>query len=393
MLGACAALALIGSACERDTADPPGAALEGQSAPLPVTVVTVEPQTLPVTWEMIGQTQGSREVEVRPRVTGILLKRLFEEGSFVQRGTILFQIDPLPFETAFEQIRGVVAQAEAQLSKARQDVARLRPLYADNAVSKKELDDAVAAMESAEANLFSARAQLKAAKIDLGYTSIEAPISGVTSRAAVSEGSLVTAQQTLLTRIFQVDPLWVTFSFSSKGYAELQNEIAAGRMVLPPENKFTVQLVRQTGEVYEREGVLNFRDTTVDPKTGTILGRAQFPNPDAQILAGEFVRLRISGARRPDAILIPQRAMVQGPRGESVYVLSDAGKADPRPIVVGETRGQNIIVVKGLKGGEQVIVEGLAKLRPGAPVKAVPAPAPDGVAPSKPNASAPPAPQ
>ena len=300
--------------CIRSEDDTQAAAQKGQAAPAPVTVMTVQPQTRPVTWEVIGQTQGSREVEVRPRVTGILL-------------------------------------------------------------SKKELDDAVAALHSARANLFSARAQYKAAEIDLGYTTIEACISGVTSRAAVSEDSLVTAQQMLLTRVFQVDPLWVTFSFSSKDYAEMQYDVQVGRDVMPPGNKFTVQLLRHTGDRYAHTGVLNFQDSTVDPKTGTIQGRAQFPNPDAQVLAGEFVRLRIRGATHPDAILIPQRAMVQGPSGQNVYVLTESGKADLRPVTVGETRNEEIIVVDGLAAGDRVILDGLVKLRPGAPVKAVAAPA------------------
>jgi membrane fusion protein (multidrug efflux system) len=376
------ALALASASCSRSEDDTQVAAQKGQAAPLPVTVITVQPKTLPVNWEVIGQTQGSREVEVRPRVTGILLERLYTEGSFVKRGTVLFRIDPLPFQTALEQIRGIVGQAEAELARTEQDVARLRPLFADNAVSKKELDDAVAALHSARANLFSARAQYKAAEIDLGYTSVEAFISGVTSRAAVSEGSLVTAQQTLLTRIFQVDPLWVTFSFSSKDYAEMQNDMQAGRVTLPPASKFTVELQRLSGDRYERTGVLNFRDTTVDPKTGTIQARAQFPNPDAEVLAGEFVRLRIRGATHPNAILIPQRAMVQGPTGQNVYVLTESGKADLRAVTVGETRGENIIVVDGLVAGDRVILDGLVKLRPGAPVKAVAAPAAEESAPA-----------
>ena len=362
------------SGCSGDGSSGDAPATTGQGAPLPVTVVAVEPKTLPVVWDAIGRTEGSREVEVRPRITGILLERAYLEGSYVRRGTVLFRIDPLPFRTALEQIRGVVAQAEAELARTEQDVARLRPLYADNAVSKKELDDAVAALQAAQANLVSARAQYKSAEIDLGYTTIAAPISGVTGRAAVSEGSLVTALETLLTRIYQVDPLWVTFSFSSREYAQVQNEVHAGRIVLPPANELAVELRRQTGERYARTGVLNFRDTTVDPKTGTIQARAQFPNPDAEVLAGEFVRLRISGATRPNAIVIPQRAMMQGPTGQSVFVLTESGKADLRPIVTGETLGENIIVVEGLRAGERVIVDGIVKLRPGAPVQVVSAP-------------------
>jgi membrane fusion protein (multidrug efflux system) len=368
----------LAAGCDRTAEDPRAAAQTGQAAPLPVTVMAVEPQTLPVTWEVIGQTQGSREVEVRPRVTGILLERRYTEGSYVKRGALLFRIDPLPFQTAVEQTRGLVGQAEAELSRTQQDVARLQPLYADNAVSKKELDDAVSAMQAAHANLFSVRAQHKAAQIDLGYTSIEAPISGVTSRAAVSEGSLVTALQTLLTRIFQVDPLWVNFSFPSKDFAEIQHEIQTGRIAMPPANGFTVEMLRQNGERYARTGRLNFQDTTVDPKTGTIEARAQFPNPDAQVLAGEFVRLRISGAVRPAAILIPQRAMMQSPTGQGVYVLTEAGKADMRRIATGETVGEQIIVVEGLDAGEQVIVDGIVKLRPGAAVQAIRAPKPHG---------------
>ena len=367
--------------------DDKAAAQKGGAAPLPVTVITVQPQTLQVTWEVIGQTQGSREVEVRPRVTGILLERLYTEGSFVKRGTVLFRIDPLPFKTALEQIRGIVGQAEAELARTEQDVARLRPLFADNAVSKKELDDAVAALHSARANLFSVRAQYKAAEIDLGYTSVEAFISGVTSRAALSEGSLVNAMETLLTRIYQVDPLWVTFSFASKDYAQIQSEIAAGRIELPPEREFTVELQRQTGELYGRTGRLDFQDTSVDTKTGTIQARARFPNPDAEILPGAFVRMRIRGAVRPQAILIPQRAMLQGPTGQTVFVLTESGKADLRSIVTGQTRGENIIVVEGLKAGERVIVDGIVRLRSGVPVQVVPAPGADAATPAGPGAA------
>lgn len=336
-----------------------------------VTVVTVAPQTIAVTFEAIGQTEGSREVELRARVGGILLRHAYTEGSFVKEGTLLFKIDPAPYEAALNRLKGVLAQEEAQLEKATRDEARLKPLYAEKAVSRKDYEDSMSARETAVARVQSAHAAVTEAWLNLDYTNVQAPISGVTGRAEKSEGSLIAANTDLLTRISQVHPIYANFSYSENTLLRVREEVAAGQLVLPPDDEFKVELKLSDGRSYPQTGQLNFNDFRVQSGTGTIQVRAVFPNPKRTLLPGQFVRVALHGATRPNAILVPQDAVITGAKGKIAYVVNGDGKAESRPIETGEWRENYFLVISGLKPGDRVITSELMKLKPGAPVKVV----------------------
>jgi membrane fusion protein, multidrug efflux system len=347
----------------------------GGMPPPEVTVATVAPQTLQVTLEYTGQTAGSREVEVRARVTGILLSRNFREGGPVKKGQSLFTIDPKPFEAVAARAEADVAAAEARLEQARRNAARLKPLYAEKAVSQKEYDDAVSGEAIGAADLNAARARLAEARLSLGYTKVEAPVSGIASRALPSEGTLVSGPNVLLTTVTQVDPIWVNFGIPDNEQARLQKEAEAGRLTLPKTGSFEVQLRLADGSLYPKTGRLNFSDVRISPATGTREARAELPNPDGTLRPGQFVRVILNGAVRPNAVVVPQRAVLEGPQGKFVYVVDEKSTAQPRPVQAGEWSGDSWVITSGLKAGEQVIVDGVMKLGPGAPVKLAEKPA------------------
>ncbi len=347
-----------------------GAAGKGPGMGMPppeVNVVTVTPRSLPLTFEYAGQTAGSREVEVRARVAGILLKRNFEEGKPVKQGQSLYLIDPAPFQAAAARAEADVAAAEARHEQARRNAARLKPLYAEKAVSQKEYDDAASAEAITAADVKAAKARLTEARLSLSYTKVEAPISGVASRSLRSEGSLVGGPETLLTTVMQTDPIWVNFGIPDNEQAELQRESQAGRVTIP--KRFEVQLRLSDGTLYAPSGKLNFSDVRVSPATGTREARAEIPNPKGVLRPGEFVRVVLRGAARPNALTVPQRSVLEGPQGKFVYIVDDKSTAQPRPVEVGQWAGEDWIINKGVQPGERVIVEGLMRLGPGAPVR------------------------
>jgi membrane fusion protein (multidrug efflux system) len=344
--------------------------------PAAVTTMVVQPRTLPVSYEYVGQTTGSKEVEVRARVTGILERRLFAEGAPVKAGQALFTIDPKPLEAQAAAADAEVARARAQLAQAERELARLKPLAERRAVGQKEADDAASNAELARAGLKSAEAKLAEVRLNLGYTRVTAPITGLSSRANKSEGSLVSANDTLLTLIWQVDPIWVPFNVSENDRLQLERAVAAGRLVLPKDNAFDVTVKLTDGSTFPRKGRINFSDTRVNPSTGTYEMRAEISNADAALKPGQFVRVQLKGATRTSAIAIPQIAVQDGPQGKFVYVTGKDkdGKdvAVVRPIVLGdwvEADGVNLWVVEsGLAAGDTVIVYGIAKLQPGGPI-------------------------
>ena len=337
--------------------------------PMEVAVTTVSPRALPVSFDAVGQTAGSREVEVRARVGGILQEQLYTEGAWVKAGTVLFKIDPAPYQAALSKAQGVLAQEEAQLAKATQDLERMRRLVDQGFVARKDYDDAVAARQAALARVQSARAGVTEARLQLDYTSVQAPISGVTGRAEKSEGSLVAAGTDLLTTVAQIEPIYVNFSYSEMDLLRVRSEIAAGRLVLPPTDQLEVEVTLADGSRYPHTGRLNFNDLRVRAGTGTIEARAVLPNPNRQLLPGQFVRVVLTGAMRPNAILIPQQAVLTGPKGKFVYVVTDGGKVEVRPVETGDWAGDDFLVLSGLRPGDRVVTSGAAKLQPGAPVK------------------------
>ena len=342
----------------------------GMGMPPPeVNVATVAPKNVPVTFEYVGQTAGSREVEVRARVTGILLKRNFDEGAPVKQGQSLFTIDPAPYQAAAARAEADVGAAEARLEQARRNAARLKPLYAEKAVSQKDYDDAVSGEAIGTADLKAARARLAEAKLNLDYTKVEAPVSGVASRALRSEGSLVSGPDVLLTSVVQVNPMWVMFGVPDNDQARIQKEMQAGHLVLPKDGRFEVALLLPDGSVYRHTGKLNFTDVRISPNTGTRESRAEVPNPEGTLRPGQFVRVQLRGAQIPNAVLVPQRAVLEGPQGKFVYVVNEQSQAEVRPVEAGEWAGDSWVITSGLKAGERVITDGLLKLGPGAPVR------------------------
>jgi len=332
-----------------------------------VTVAAAARETLPVSWEYSAQTAGSREVEVRARVTGILLSRNFKEGERVKKGQSLFTIDPKPFEAALARAVADVAAAEARYEQAKRNAARMKPLYAEKAVSQKEHDDAVSSEQIGFADVKAAQARLTEARLNMSYTKVEAPVSGVTTRALPSEGTLVSGPGVLLTSVVQIDPIWVNFGIPDNEQAQLQKDAQAGSIKLPAE--FEVEVRLSDGTVYPHKGKLNFSDVRVSTATGTREARAELPNPDGALHPGLFVRVVLKGAVRPNAVTVPQRAVLEGPQGKFVYIVDEKGTAQPRPVQAGEWTGERWIITSGLQGGERVIVDGVMKIGPGAPVK------------------------
>ncbi|MGZ5036326.1 MAG: efflux RND transporter periplasmic adaptor subunit [Usitatibacter sp.] len=342
----------------------------GGMPPALVAVKEVQRATVPVEFEYPAQTAGSREAEVRSRVAGILLKRNYEEGASVRAGQSLFTIDSAPFEAAAASAEADVAAAEARASNAARTAKRLKPLYEAKAVSQKDYDDAVSAEEVADADLKAARGRLATARLNLGYTKVESPISGLTSRSLKSEGTLIAGPADLLTTVTQVDPIYVNFGLSESEQGALKRDAAEGRLALPKDGRFEVALKFEDGRVYTRTGKLVFTDVRVNTQTGTSDARAEVPNPAGEVRPGQFVRVVLKGAQRPNAITVPQRAVMEGAQGKMVYLLSKESTAIPRPVKVGEWVGADWIITSGLEPGDKVIVDGLAKIFfPGAPVQ------------------------
>ena len=362
----------------------------GGMPPAVVAVKEVQPATVPVEFEYPAQTAGSREVEVRARVPAVLLKRNYEEGATVRKGQSLFTLDARTYEAAAARAEADVSAAEARAAAAQRNAARMKPLFAAKAASQKDLDDAVSADEVATADVKAAKARLTEARLNLEYTKVESPISGLTSRALKSEGSLINGPAELLTTVSQVDPIYVNFGLSEAEQSRLRQEAAAGKLTLPKDGRFDVAIRFEDGKVYSRPGKLVFTDTRLNAQTGTSDARAEIPNPAGEVRPGQFVRIVLKGAQRPDAIAVPQRAVQESPQGKIVYVLSPDSKAMPRPIVVGDWTGSDWIVTSGLNAGDKVIVDGIAKIFfPGMPVQVGDPNAPPPGAPGAPPKDAP----
>jgi membrane fusion protein (multidrug efflux system) len=344
------------------------------SHPIPqVEVMTVTPQTVTDEPEFIGQSESSRPVEIRPQVTGLIKERFFQEGRDVKKGDRLYQIDPVPFQAAALSAKAKVSQAEARLVQAKQNLARVKPLLAEQAVAQKDVDDAVAEELGAKAALEGAKADRVKAEFDLSNTQIIAPIDGLIERTRVYEGRLVAAQTDLLTIIHQVDPMYVIVSAPESWLLQRNRELAEHKVQRPDLYQLRGVITFADGSTYPHEGKLDFADVGLRTETGSRQGRFVFPNSERRLLPGQFVTIRVVGYTRPNAILVPQRAVQQGPKGSVVFVVGDGEKIEIRDIQAAEWRGSQWLIEKGLQGGERVVVEGFTRIAPGAPVKAVPA--------------------
>ena len=350
------------SACSK------GEAQQKPAAPpaVPVSALQVALRDVPVAYESVGRTEGSREVQVRARVAGILEKQLYVEGDAVKQGAPLFRIERAPFEIDLQQQRAALAQELARNELARRDLERAKDLVARRFVSQQNLDQATATLAQSDAAVQVAKARVRQSELNLSYTSVDAPIAGITGRAQQSIGSLLspTSDSSLLTTLVRTDPIWVRFALSEAEFAGLRNR----------ENPEALEVKIETadGKPFPASGRVNFAGSAVDASLGTVQMRAEFPNPKLAILPGQYVRVQVVAGNRP-AILVPQSAVLQNESGRFVWVVGPEGKAAQRTIRAGNWIGQDWVVLDGLKPGEQVIVDNLVRLRPGTAVQVKPA--------------------
>lgn len=364
-----AILVLSGSLVLIGCNDKDAAQAHAQQAP-EVGIVTLKSAPLNITTELPGRTSAFRVAEVRPQVSGIILKRNYVEGSDVTAGTSLYQIDPATYQAAYDSAKGDLAKAQAAADIARLTVNRYKPLLGTNYISKQEYDQAVSDSMQANAAVLAAKAAVETARINLAYTQVTSPISGRTGKSSVTEGALVTSgQATALTTVQQLDPMYVDVTQSSDEFLRLKKELADG--TLKQENgKAKVRLLLENGTEYPETGTLEFSGVTVDETTGSITIRAIFPNPNEALLPGMFVRARLDEGVRPDALLVPQQGVTRNPRGEATAMVVGADdKVEMRTLVANQAIGNKWLVTEGLKAGDRLIVSGLQKIRPGVQVK------------------------
>jgi membrane fusion protein (multidrug efflux system) len=367
----------------RGAKEPPAAG----NAPLAVTevgVVIAEPREVPLPVEYAGRVIGVRDVEVRALVGGLLLKRGFEEGDKVTKGQLLFQIDPAPYQVAVSRAEAQLQQAQATLRQSEDNFARVEELSRRGVATEKQREDALASRDQARASVQVAQAEIANAKLNLGYTDVRAPVAGLTSLQTPSVGTLIQAQQTLLTTVTPQDPAYVAFSFTDEE-GQAFRDLNERRPKPITGQDLSVELQFSTGRLYPHRGRIDTSAPRVDPQTGTIQARAVFPNPDGLLLPGQFVRLRILGITLLDAIVVRKEAVSQGPQGPFVYVVGANDVAEVRPVRLGQEIGLDWVISEGLKAGDKVIVDGVIRVRPGArvqPVKFVPQPEPQHTAPA-----------
>ncbi|NTX69722.1 efflux RND transporter periplasmic adaptor subunit [Lelliottia amnigena] len=341
-----------------------------QSAQAPqVTVYVVKSAPLAVTTELPGRTDAFRVAEVRPQVSGIVLRRNFTEGSDVSAGDSLYQIDPATYKAAYDSAKGEMAKAEAAANIAHLTVKRYEPLVGTQYISRQEYDQAVANARQADASVIAAQATVETARINLAYTKVSSPITGRIGKSSVTEGALVTnGQASALATVQQLDPIYVDVTQSSNDFMHLKQSNLQKNNATS-----SVQLLMENGQPYPLKGTLQFSDVTVDESTGSITLRAVFPNPQHSLLPGMFVRARIDEGIQPDAILVPQQGVTRTPRGDAtVLVVNDKDQVELRNVIAPQAIGERWLITEGLKDGDRVVVSGLQKIHPGATVVAVP---------------------
>ena len=351
------------SACSKKDSEPTA------KAPVEVTVQRIEPRDTPVTSSYDGQTQSSRQVQIYARVNGFLDRRVYTEGSLVKEGQVLFLQDPKPFQAQLDAAKGALAAQRARLTTAQQNLARVKLLVAQNALSQKDLDDAIGNEQAAVAAVETARANVETAQLNLGYTTIRSPLTGLSSFAKVQDGAYIGSENSLLTYVEQVDPIYVNFSLSENTILSINDQRKKGLLVPPKNDDYQVEVTLANGKVYSQTGRITFANADFNQQTGTYLLRATLPNPEGELRSGQFVRVDIKGAIRPQAVLVPQQAVLQGAKGHFVVVVDKDSKAEIRPVQVGNWYGDQWFINEGLKAGDLVVVDGMVRLAPGVPVK------------------------
>lgn len=329
--------------------------------PMPVSVLSVTPTSVPISIESVAQTEGAKEVEIRPRVGGILLKKLFEEGAEIKAGQAMFLIDPVPFQIALAEAKAMLSEQKTKVAQAEREANRLEKLLEMQSISAREADNANSDYALAKASLAQYEAKVREAELNLSYTKVTSPITGVAGRFVYSEGALVEANNSLLTTVSKNSPIWVRFSLSDSELEKLGGHVSEA-------NVRPVELIMQNGQPYASRGKLNFAASTVNPSLGTQELRATFENAGKMLMPGQFVRVRISTGDLDGVFKVPQTAVLSGEQGKFVFVVDDKQQATPRPVRVGDWVGTDWVVESGLNAGDQVIVDNLIKIRPGAKV-------------------------
>ena len=344
----------------------PAEQASGNMPPMPVSVLKLEAVSVPISAEAVAQTEGAKEVEIRPRVGGILLKKMFEEGAPVKAGQLMFLIDPVPFQIALANAKAQLAQQQARVEQTRREAARLESLLATQSISQREADNASSDQALAIAGLAQAEASVREAQLNLSYTNVTSPLSGIAGRFEFSEGALVNANTSLLTKVSQVNPIWVRFSLSDSELAQLGGHLS-------PANVKAVTLLTTDGKEYASKGTLNFAASAIDPTLGTQQLRATFENANKQLLPGQFVRVRVTTGYQEGVFVVPQTAVMTNDKGKFVYVAEKDKEnktvAAIRLIQAGGWQGTHWVVLSGLKEGEQVIIDNLLKVQPGAEIQ------------------------
>ncbi len=340
--------------------------------PADVTTVTIVARDVPVAPTYVAQTQSSQAVNIQARVSGFLDKRVYTEGAVVKAGQVLFQMDQKPFQTQVDAAAAALQRNQAALEVATANLARTKPLAQQNALSQKDLDDAQGQYEQAAAAVEQAKAQLESAKLDLSYTTITSPVAGVSSFAAVADGTYLDAKNSQLTTVSVLTPMWINFSVSENEFERVRREVASGQLKLPATNALMVEIELVDGSTFPYTGRITFADPSYNSQTGTFLIRASVDNPGGVLRPNQYVRTRLKGAVRPNAIVVPQRAVQQGAKGHFVWLVNKENQAELRPVTVGDWEGDDWFIAQGLSSGDVVVVDGALRLGPGTPVKATP---------------------
>lgn len=343
-----------------------------EKPPAEVYVLKLEARDVPVSFQYVAQTESSHDVEIRARVVGFLDKRVYTEGEMVKAGDVLFQMDPKPFQAQVDDAAAALARQKAALETARLNLARVKPLVEQDALSKKQLDDSTGVYESYAAAVEQTKAQLTQAQLNLSYCTITSPVDGAAGAALVKDGAYVNLTNSHLTTVSSLSPMWVNFSVSEQWIQNLRTEIAKKAIVPPPDQAYDVEVIQVDGTPFPKRGRITFKAPIYSPQTGTFLIRVTLDNPGGVLRPNQYVQARIHGAVRPQAILVPQRAVQQGSKGHFVWVVTKDSKAENRPVTVGEWNGDDWFITEGLKAGEEVVVDGGLQLQPGTAVNAKP---------------------
>ena len=382
------ALSLL-AACSRP--EPPPV----NKGPIQVSVITVAARDVPAVFEYVAQTQSSRQVNIQARVDGFLEKRVYTEGSIVKAGQVLFLMDMKPFQAQVDAAKAQVSKSQAALDVAKQNLDRVKPLAQAEALSQKDLDDATGNFETASASLDASKAQFTTAQLNLSYCTITSPVDGISGAAAQADGTYLNQSNSQLTTVAVLSPMWVNFSLSENEYQALRDKVETGQLRRAATGSYVVEIVLVDGSLFPHTGQITFTDPAYNSQTGTFLIRAQVDNPKGLLRPNQYVRVRVKGATRPNAILVPQRAVLQGAKGHFVWVVDKDSKAENRPVTVGDWSGDDWVISEGLREGDRVVVDGGLKLGPGvalnpkplvATAAAAPAASPQALAP-KPGAN------